>query len=207
MLDAAQRVDLEHGIAAALAAQEYERAATLAIRGYGPEILGFLHAGQDDEDLVDEAFSRLCEELWKCIARFEGRCSFRTWMYTVARGTLLVSRRGAGRRARRFAALSGWEEAAAQTRTVTLPFLRSEVKSRFARLRDALPPEDQEILILRVDRALEWGELALVLSGRADVEEEELRRESARLRKRFQAIRERLRDLAAREGLLSDGGE
>ena len=69
-------------------------------------------------------------------------------------------------------------------------------------LRDRLPPDDQALLILRVNRRLVWTEIALVMfhAGEA-VEPAVLESEAARLRKRFQSVKERLRNMALEEGL------
>lgn len=201
-MEPSERTALEEEIGAALDAGDPERAITAAIRGYGPELLGFLCARQADEDRVHEAFSLLCEDLWKGIGGFQRRSSFRTWMYVVARGALSRCLRSDQRHGRRMMPLSRWGDAAEQVRSATMPFLRTSVQDRFTALRNALPEDDQELLILRVDRKLEWADLAQVLSGRDDLAGEELKRESARLRKRFQIVKDRLREAALRDGLL-----
>src|SRR5262249_42928021 len=131
---------------------------------------------------------------------------FRTWAYGIARRTSLHYQRDARRRAARF---SPWPEGTnlsrieAQVRTETQAALRTERRTRIAALRDALPPEDQQLLMLRVDRQLAWNDLAEVLREEGEpLTGEALKREAARLRKRFQAIKEKLHDMARREGLL-----
>ena len=47
-------------------------------------------------------------------------------------------------------------------RTTTALHLRSEVKDQVSRLRERLEPDEQTLLILRVDRALSWREVAHV---------------------------------------------
>jgi RNA polymerase sigma-70 factor (ECF subfamily) len=70
-----------------------------------------------------------------------------------------------------------------------------------------LPQEDQELLMLRVDRDLPWDALAEVLRGDDEIPltPDVRKREAARLRKRFQLIKDRLREMARREGLLGEG--
>jgi RNA polymerase sigma-70 factor, ECF subfamily len=98
-------------------------------------------------------------------------------------------------------------ELAARVRTTTMPVLRTENRTALERLRDELPEEDRALLVLRVDRKLEWREVALVLatsSDRADrvADEYTLKREIARLRKRFQLVVERLRAMAKERKLV-----
>ena len=63
------------------------------------------------------------------------------------------------------------------------------MKSRFAELRDALPDDDRELLVLRVDKALSFDEIVRVTSEPGiELAPADLKRESARLRKRFQLV-------------------
>ncbi len=201
-MDPAERSALEESIQARLLGGDPTGAVTAAIRGYGPEVLGFLYAQQRDDEGANEAFSQMCEDMWKGIDSFGQRSSFRTWMYAVARAALHRTRRTKGRREKRQASLSTWEEAAAQVRSATAMIKRTDVKDRFAQLRERLPEEDRELLVLRVDRSMEWTDLARVLSERVDLDGDDLKRESARLRKRFQLVKEELRRAAEQEGLI-----
>ena len=89
-------------------------------------------------------------------------------------------------------------------RTETLSYLRTEKKDRFAAIRASLPPEDQALLVLRVDRQLSWDELARVMSSdEGEPSADELKRESARLRKRYQLVKEKLLTLGERAGLVT----
>jgi RNA polymerase sigma-70 factor, ECF subfamily len=206
-VESQERDALEQEIQRHCAAGAFEAAAVAALRGYGGELLGFLAAIHKDEADASEIFSIFCEEMWRSLPRFAWQCSFRTWAYAICRHRSHRYRRDARRRAARGALLpdSGALHALEQRlRTETLPYLRSQVRSRIAQLRDELPLEDQEILILRVDRQLAWNELAQVLheDGGEPLAGEALKRETARLRKRFQAIKEKLREAARREGLV-----
>jgi RNA polymerase sigma-70 factor (ECF subfamily) len=129
----------------------------------------------------------------------------------LARHASLNYRRGRRRHERRELGLPEGSELSAvvaQVRSETASYLRSERRERFAALRESLPQEDQVLLVLRVDRGLAWNELARVLrEGEGPPGEEELKREAARLRKRFQLLKERLRELGRRAGVVSGGEE
>jgi RNA polymerase sigma-70 factor (ECF subfamily) len=87
-------------------------------------------------------------------------------------------------------------------RTQTKPYLRTEAKSKLAELRDSLPPEDRTLLVLRIDKGMEWKDLARVMLGEeADVSDAQLTKESQRLRKRFQLLKDRLVEQGRKEGL------
>jgi RNA polymerase sigma-70 factor (ECF subfamily) len=101
-------------------------------------------------------------------------------------------------------------------RTITARYQRTDVKDRFAALRESLDADDQLLLILRVDRQLDWNDIARVfpedgqgepLAVAADPAAAELKRRSALLRNRFQLLKDRLRDEARRAGLLDPPGD
>lgn len=199
--------EIEGAIRRCLQQGDHEGAATALLRGHGREIFSFLAAVHRGEDDAAEVFSLFTEGVWRGLPRFEGRATFRTWSYAIARKASLRYRRDERRRERRFEALpdgSVLAGVAQAVRTETLWYLRTQPRTRFAALRDSLPPEDRELLVLRVDRKLPWNELARVLrdEGEEALEGEALKREAARLRKRFQLLSERLRELGRREGLL-----
>jgi RNA polymerase sigma-70 factor (ECF subfamily) len=185
--------DVEAPIRRAADAGDLAGATTLAIRTYGAEVYGFLVALAHDDAAAADAFSLACERLWQTLARFEWRCSLRAWCYRLARNALVDIRRGR----RETVPLSAISEVAAHVRTQTATFLKSETKSELHRLRATLPPEDQELLVLRVDRDLAWDDLSRVFLGdREALDDAEIARESARLRKRFQLVKQRFVALA-----------
>lgn len=160
-----------------------------AVRSYGPELFGFLLALNTSRGDASDCFSQLCEILWRKVPEFTWEHTTRTWAYAIARGVLRTHKRNAGRRLRREAPGqdSAIEAVAETVRTGTLPFLETEKRNRLQALRDELPEEDRMLLILRVDRRLEWTEIARVLAGDDEpVDEGALKREAARLGKRFQ---------------------
>ena len=81
------------------------------------------------------------------------------------------------------------------------------MKSKFRELRNELSDDDRIVLILRVDRGLDWNQAAQVMAGDAEMSAAELARASARLRKQFERIKLRIRALAEARGLLTDEGE
>ena len=78
-------------------------------------------------------------------------------------------------------------------RTKTRSTLAANRRSTLTKLRDELPIEDRMLLILRVDRKLAWDEIALAFAEDSDAfSDEDRKREAARLRKRFQLVKQRL---------------
>ena len=208
-MDETARASLEARIHDACQRGDHSGGVTLAIKGYGPELFGFLVAVHRSETEASDVFGELTEALWRGLPVFEWQSSFRTWAYAVARGIMRTNRRNAGRKAKRGRPVgdSAIAELAQGVRTETLTFLRTEKRTRLQALRDSLPEEDKILLVLRIDRKLSWNELAGVLfDSDADVvataDPAAVAREAARLRKRFQIVKDRLRDLAKEAGLL-----
>ncbi|AUX39070.1 RNA polymerase sigma24 factor [Sorangium cellulosum] len=198
----------EAAIRARWDAGDLDGAATEVIRIYGPELYGLLLSLHPRGGEADDLFSIVCEHLWRGLAGFRWHCSIRTWAYVVARNTSRTHGEVEGRRARRevdLAACSAVDRMAVAVRTETASYLRTEKRSEIEKLRDELPVADRTLLILRLDRGLAWNDLARVFLDDPGAEDEVIRREAARLRKRFQLVRERLVALGRARGLLRDG--
>ena len=184
----------------------WKEAATEAVSAYGGELLGFLAAVLRDETAAGDVFSQLCEDLWRGLPGFGWRSSFRTWAYTLARNAAMRYRRAPERWRQQQVPSYELGQVAHQVRTETVQYLRSEVKDQVRRLRDSLDPDDQALLILRVDRGLPWDEVAEVMAdeGAPQTSAEKSRRAAA-LRKRFERVKEQLKQLAREQGLLQEG--
>lgn len=188
--------ELEREIADLLAAGDHAAAATVALNGLGPQIVGYLGATLRDDDAAHDVFAHFCEQLWKSLPTFRRESSFKTWAYKLVLHSVGRYRRD-GFRARGRAL--GSSEAAAlaeQIHSRTAPYLKTEVKDRIAELRASLDPTDQTLLFLRVDQGLSWTEVAEVMSEEGEPVA------AAALRKRFERAKERLRELAKQQGLL-----
>jgi RNA polymerase sigma-70 factor (ECF subfamily) len=177
-------------------------AATLVIESYGEEVATFLDVMLRDHADSKEVFGQACEDLWKGLPRFEGRCAIKTWFYTLARHAASRLRRSSPRW--RHAPLSDISEVAERVRSRTRPHLKTEVKRGVAAIRDALDEDDRLLLVLRVDRDMSWTDVARVMAGEDDGDsDEEITRVAARLRKRFQKVKEFIRKRAIAEGLVA----
>ncbi|HEY0481713.1 MAG TPA: RNA polymerase sigma factor [Kofleriaceae bacterium] len=180
-------------------------AITVVLEAYGGEILGWLVGVLRNTDDAGDVFSAFCERLWATFSSFSWRCSIRTWAYTIARRVAIDHQRAEARRARRLVPLSVSPEVAQvaeRVRTTTLPGLKTANRQAIAQLRDRLPPQDRMLLVLRVDRGLGWDDLARVFLERPEPTAAEVKREAARLRKRFQLIKQRLLQLGRSAGLV-----
>jgi len=189
---------------------EHEQAVTLLLQTYAEELLSFLIARLGDCSHGEDAFALLAEELWVSLPKFEFRSSVRTWAYAVARHVAARYARAPVRRKDRNLTLSQHaqlSQLAAQLRSCTQAYRQTDVKNQVCTLREKLDPDDQMLLILRVDRELDWRDLAIVMSAgegsaAVDPSDQALDREAARLRKRFERVKADLKRLAKESGLL-----
>jgi RNA polymerase sigma-70 factor (ECF subfamily) len=197
------RPDDESELRAAWHAGRHDECTTLALERYGPEVLGLLAVRLRSDGDAAEAFSMFAVDLWRGMPGFAWRCSLRAWAHRIARNAANRWAMAGARLAARNLPLPGdlIDRVAEQVKTTTLIYMRSEVKSEIRRLRDELPAEDQLVLVLRVDKNMEWRDIAMALADH-DLDEAALVREAARLRKRLQLATARLRELAAERGLL-----
>jgi RNA polymerase sigma-70 factor (ECF subfamily) len=184
--------EFDQRVGSLLAAGDTKAAVTLVLRELGPGILGFLRGMLPESD-ADEVFADLSERLLKGLGGFEGRSSVRTWTYVLARRQIGRFRRGMRRHVDGRVPISEFQDVIADVRTRTPPTFASDKHRRLAALRDALPEEDRELLILRIDRNLGFDSIALAFSDTPEtMTDMERKRESARLRKRFELIKKRL---------------
>ena len=189
---------------ALLVSADFEAAATRALEAYGPELYGFLINLMGSESDASEVFSQSVEDFWRALPKFERRCSVRTWLYLLARNAAARFWRSPWQRAA--CSTSRLDSLVADARSRTEPWLRTDVKDKWRELRESLDPDDRALLVLRVDRDLDWHDVARVMLSSEAAEASELERETARLRKRYHQLKGELRERARAAGLL-DGDD
>jgi len=148
-----------------------------------------------------------CLDMWNGIRDFRFECSFRTWAYSLARHAYArFGRRDPRRRELALSQIPSLAHLEARVRTSTRPYLRSDLKDRVTRLREQLAPEEQMLLVLRIDRDLSWVEVAQIMaeSHGAGLAGAELDKVAAACRKRFERTTTKLRRLAEQQGLLPE---
>jgi RNA polymerase sigma-70 factor (ECF subfamily) len=195
-------LEAEQAIREAFEAGNLARAAELTLATYGDELFGFLMARLRSASDAHEVFSMFTEDLWTGLPGFGFRCSVRTWVYILARSATSRYLLGPEAHVRRHEGPSELDALVERARTATHVYQRTTIKDRFRLLREQLDDEDQVLLILRVDRGMAWRDLAIAMSGNAELDEASIDRESMRLRKAFERVKKELRRIATRDGLL-----
>lgn len=175
-------------------------ATSRAIAAYGPELLGFLRAIAKNDDLAADAFAIASEQLWKNLAKFRWEAQVRTWFYQLGRNALHQLRVDPKRRAERNLPLSVITSIQDVRRETTPLHQRTTGKEALRQMRESLDPEDHELLILRLDRDMSWKDIARAFGAEGAAVEAR----AAALRKRFERVKEQLREMAAERGILPD---
>jgi RNA polymerase sigma-70 factor (ECF subfamily) len=181
---------LEVELGALLREGRRDEAATRALAAYGGEVGGFLANVLGSESDALEVMSQVTEDFWRGLPEFQAQCSVRTWLYVLAKNAAARFRRSPWNRRRTGDA--HLDNLVDEVRAQSQPWLRTSVKDRFRALRESLDDDDRALLVLRVDRDLPWKEIALVTLG-VSPDGAALERESERLRKRFQLLKDELR--------------
>jgi RNA polymerase sigma-70 factor (ECF subfamily) len=179
------------GVEVLISAGRFDEAAHFALDRYGPELLGFLAGHLASESDAAEVFAQFTEDLWRGLPAFVGRSSVRTWLYVLARNAASRWRRSPWARAERRTGDDKLDTFVAHARERTPLWRRTTVKDRFRAIRESLDPDDRALLTLRIDRALAWKDIALILDSEAE-----------KLRRRFFDLKDELRERARAAGLI-----
>lgn len=165
------------------------------VEGFGSSVRRYLGTLLPEDD-ADEAYLEFQENVLKGLPSFRWECPLRAWVHRVAFHSASRIWRRPERRL----------EAPLPSRLSTLgpgsmgpgPGMSGR-HAGLALLRQNLSVEDQTLLTLRVDRDLEWEEIAVVLGEEGDGAGVV---RSAALRKRYERLTRRLREEARRHGLI-----
>jgi RNA polymerase sigma-70 factor (ECF subfamily) len=188
--------DLEPRLLALLDAGDLSGAATEALRGYGPQVLGYLTAVLRDEDDAHDVFSQFAEDLWRGLPGFRRESSIRTWAFRLAWHAASRYARDPYRKRHRPILTTEASKIAEQVRSTMSTYAPGGRADRLLKLRESLDREEQTLLILRVDKAMAWEDVAEVLRADGDPAT------PAALRKRFERLKEKLGRLAREQGLI-----
>jgi RNA polymerase sigma-70 factor (ECF subfamily) len=192
--------ELEAELRNHVTAGDLDLATSRAVSAYGPELLGFLRAIAKSDDLAADAFAIASEQLWTNLAKFRWEAQLRTWFYQLGRNALHQLRIDPRRRAERNLPLSVITSIDDVRRETTPMHQRTSGKQALREMRESLDPEDHELLILRLDRDMSWKDIARAFG----TEDKDVDTRAAALRKRFERVKEQLRELAAARGLIPE---
>jgi RNA polymerase sigma-70 factor (ECF subfamily) len=184
-------MDVEERITKALDVGDPHGAATAGLGAYGPQIHAYLGGVLGDRDLADDAFSDFAERLWRGLPKFRREASFKTWAYQIAWSAAQDRLRDPFRRRARPLDEASISKLVQSLRSATPMHVKTETKYRFDELKRHLDHHDRALLLLRVEQNMSWRDVAIALAddGAAPLSE-------ASVRKRFERLKGRLRELA-----------
>jgi RNA polymerase sigma-70 factor (ECF subfamily) len=166
------------------------------LRGYGPQVLGYLTAVLRDEDDAHDVFSQFAEDLWRGLPGFRREAAVRTWAFRLAWHAASRHARDPYRKRHRPILSTEASRIAAEVQSTMSTYAPGGRADKLMKLRESLDPEEQTLLILRVDKAMPWEDVALVLGADGEAAT------PAALRKRFERLKEKLGRLAREQGLI-----
>ena len=150
---------------------------------YGPALDRLARGYEADADLRRDLRQEIHTELWKSLARFDGRCSLRTWVYRVAHNTAashVLKQRG--RRG-----LVGLDEldAVSDGDDPERALVARDARQRLLEMVQTLKPADRQLTLLYLEDldAAAIGEITGLSSGAIAVK---IHRIKAALAARFQ---------------------
>jgi RNA polymerase sigma-70 factor (ECF subfamily) len=181
---------------ALLVAGDLAAAAEAVVRDHGPALLGYLSSILRNDSDAAEVFSQFTEDLWRGLPGFRHECPLRVWAYKLAWHAAARHLRDPYRARGRPLETTELSRIADEVRSSVLLGRREARQRGIDRLRAQLAPDEQTLLVLRLDRGLSWREVATVLSDDGEVVDEPA------LRKRFERLKDRLATMARAEGLL-----
>jgi DNA-directed RNA polymerase specialized sigma24 family protein len=168
------------------------RAAGRVLKAHGSELFGFLVAVLDNYRGAAHVYADAAKAMERALAGARWTCSLRTLAYSVVRREL-------ARHLRANAARLGEGPAEIDDAEKTLSCRPVALSMAVARLRGRLADEDRELLILRVDRQLEWEDIAISSLG-WDAPRDALAKEVERVVARMDEIRKQLAEVAVAYG-------
>ena len=180
----------------------YNDAATLVIEAYGREVMGFLTNMTRDPQVGEELFQTVCIKIWKGLSGFRWKSSLRTWVYTIARNALISYKRGGTRdKEQRLLTQDMAQLPEQMLRTITREWHKTEAKTWLWDAISELPDDDRTLLVLRLGDGMKWSDIAAVMLDE-EPDKATLKRKMVALRKRYERLKDKIRDKAKRR----DGG-
>lgn len=178
---------------------QYGRATELMVEAYGPQIERFLTATLRSRSRAEDAYGIWQMNLLIAVPAFRWKAKARTYAYKIARGA--VSRYLSLER--KYAELPDelLSGLAAHVDTRTPNWLQTSFKDAIRALQQRFPPQDQELLRLRLVERMPYDDIAKRLLG-PDATDVQIHAKGAALRAKFKSLRERLERWAREDGLL-----
>jgi RNA polymerase sigma-70 factor (ECF subfamily) len=132
-----------------IAASEQDRRYLEAVAQFGPALDRLARGYEADADLRRDLRQDIHTAIWRSLAKFDGRCSLRTWVYRVAHNTA-ASHVLKHRARHRFVGLEELEGASGDD-DPERSALESDARQRLLALVQGLKPADRQLTLLYLE--------------------------------------------------------
>ena len=170
----------------ALAMGDHKAALTALMRGYGDTIHRHCRSMLGPGPLADEAHQAVFVQAWRDLQRFEGRSTFRTWLFGISRHRCLDVARAHRRRGRRFVQASGSEpadEGPDAESALGAAQAAAQAQGPLDACLDLLAPDAPFAVLLRYQEGMRYTEIARISRARAGTVQARVTRGLEALRK------------------------
>jgi RNA polymerase sigma-70 factor (ECF subfamily) len=133
-------------------ASEQEQRYAEAAAAFGPALQRLARAYERDPDKRRDLLQEIHVALWRSLARFDGRCSLRTWVYRVAHNTATSKVLRPQTNAPTIVALDDIAESATAADSKELALDRRRALERLHDLIRALRPLDRQVMLLYLEQ-------------------------------------------------------
>ena len=133
-------------------ALEREQRYAEAIAAFGPALDRLARAYEPDPDRRRDLLQEIHVALWRSLARFDGRCSLRTWVYRVAHNTATSKVLRPQTNAPTIIGLNDGLESATTADSVEDALDRRRALERLYDLIRALRPLDRQVMLLYLEQ-------------------------------------------------------
>lgn len=170
---------------AKLALQDGDRdtALTLLMETYGEEIYRHCRQVVGDSDVAADVHQTVFVQAYRDLARFDGRASFRTWLYAIARHRCLDALKIRRRRRLRFLLGVTTIDRPDPTPDVRARMVRNAQSAAMDRALERLKPEVRIAVLLRYREDMSFEEMAEVCGERPATLQARVARALPKLRK------------------------
>jgi RNA polymerase sigma-70 factor (ECF subfamily) len=202
---------LEAAIRERCAAGDYRRAIEAALAGYGHEFLGYLVNEARGEESVDDLLGEFRKNVLTGIPQFRWESTFRTWAFRILRNTVARHRRDLALRSPppppapsdssprvmpRLEEPLSISKIPHEITSIPGRVQKREEERLLREMLDKLTEDERRLLFSHVERELTFEQIAEEMSAQGAGKVT-----AAALRKRYERIQKKLREMAEAEGL------
>ncbi len=157
----------EAAIAEAAAQGDFEGALELLMDRYGDAVYRFCRQMTRDSALADDVHQLTFVQAFRALPRFEGRSTFKTWLYSIARHRCLDALKARRRWSARFELVEELPEVEDAAESPHSAVEQRSLATILERCLERIAPKIREAVLLRFQAGLSFPEMSDALGDRA----------------------------------------